>query len=78
MSYSGWSLFGSFSNVATQNGFLYLLNIYYGVAANAAMGIANQVNHAMSTFVSSFQTSSRPQIVKSYASKEKDRFFLNL
>lgn len=69
-SYSGWSLLGSATNVATQNGFIFLLNIFCGVAVNAAMGIANQVNHAVNSFVSSFQTSYRPQIVKSYAKGE--------
>lgn len=66
-SFSGWSLMGSATNVATQNGFIFLLNIFCGVAVNAAMGVANQVNTAVTSFVSSFQTSYRPQIVKSYA-----------
>jgi len=73
--YSGVSLFGSFTNVATQNGFIFLINIFYGVATNAEMGIANQVSQAISSIVSGFQTSSRPQIMKSYASGEKERFF---
>lgn len=71
--FSGWTLFGGFSNVATQNGFLFMLNMFCGVAANAAMGIANQVLTALSTFVGSFQTSFQPQIVKSYAQGEFER-----
>ncbi len=71
--FSGWTLFGGFSNVATQNGFLFMLNMFYGVVANAAMGIANQVLTALVTFVSSFQTSFQPQIVKTYAQGEMDR-----
>lgn len=65
--FGGWNLLGSISNVATQKGFIFLLNIFYGVMVNAAYGIANQVNAAISSFVGSFQTSYRPQIVKSYA-----------
>lgn len=65
--FTGWSLFGSGSNVLTQQGFVFMLNIFYGVVVNAAMGIANQVNSAMTTFINSFQMSYRPQIVKSYA-----------
>jgi len=68
--YSGWSLLGSSTNVATQNGFTFILNIFYGVTLNAAMGIANQVNTAVSNFVNSFQTSYRPQIVKAYAQND--------
>lgn len=71
--FSGWTLFGGFSNVATQNGFLFMLNMFCGVVANAAMGIANQVLTALVTFVSSFQTSFQPQIVKSYAQGEISR-----
>lgn len=65
--FTGWSLFGSGANVLTQQGFVFMLNIFYGVVVNAAMGIANQVNSAMTTFINSFQMSYRPQIVKSYA-----------
>ena len=72
-SFSGWTLFGGFSNVATQNGFLFMLNMFCGVVANAAMGIANQVLTALETFIGSFQTSFQPQIVKSYAQGEINR-----
>lgn len=71
--FSGWTLFGGFSNVATQNGFLFMLNMFCGVVANAAMGIANQVMTALVTFAASFQTSFQPQIVKSYAQGEINR-----
>lgn len=71
--FSGWTLLGGFGNVATQNGFLFMLNMFCGVVANAAMGIANQVLTALTTFVSSFQTSFQPQIVKSYANGEINR-----
>lgn len=65
--FSGWSLASSATNVATQNGFIFFLNMFYGVAVNAAMGIANQVNAAVTNFIGSFQTSYRPQIVKAYS-----------
>lgn len=71
--FSGWTLFGGFSNVATQNGFLFMLNMFCGVVANAAMGIANQVLTALETFIASFQTSFQPQIVKSHAQGESNR-----
>lgn len=71
--FSGWSLFGSITNVLTQKGFLFLINIFYGLVANAAMGIATQVSGAVSTFINSFQTSFRPQIVKAYAAGDYNR-----
>lgn len=66
-SFTGWSIFGSASNMITHQGFIFLINIYFGVLVNAALGIANQVSAAVASFVNSFQTSYRPQIIKSYA-----------
>ncbi len=70
LSFSGWSLFGSVTNVITQKGFTFLINIFYSVVANAALGISNQISSAISVFIGSFQTSFRPQIIKAYANGE--------
>lgn len=77
MTFSGWSLLGSVANVGAQQGLNILLNIFYGVTVNAAMGIANQLSSAIYSFVSNFQTAFNPQIVKSYASNERE-YFMNL
>lgn len=77
ISFSGWSLFGSIATVGASQGLNVLINVFYGVVANAAMGIANQVNSAISRFVSSFQTAFNPQIFKSYAADRK-LYFLSL
>lgn len=74
VSFSGWSLFGGLANMGASQGLNILLNMFYGVTVNAAMGIANQVNAAVYSFVSNFQTAFNPQIVKSYAAKEKSYF----
>ena len=72
MVFSGWYLFGGLSSVGAKQGANILINIFYNVAVNAAVGIANQVRGAVFGFVSSFQTAFNPQIVKLYASGEKD------
>ena len=72
--FSGWTTFGSFANVSRNHGTDILINIFYGVAVNAAIGIAKQVNSAVNSFVSNFQTAFRPQITKSYASQDYDYF----
>jgi len=72
--FSGWSLFGQFANVCRLQGVNILINIFYSVTVNAAMGIAQQVNSAVFLFVSNFQTAFSPQIVKSYAAKDYDYF----
>lgn len=67
MSYLGWSFFGGISTLGTQQVGNLMINSFWGVAANAAYGVANQVNSALSSFVTNFQTAFRPQVVKLYA-----------
>ena len=70
VSFSGWSLFGAVANVANSQGTNIVLNIFTNVTVNAAMGIANQVNAAVYSFVSNFQTAFNPQLLKNYAAGE--------
>ena len=74
LSFSGWSLFGGVANICNTQGINIVLNIYTNVIVNAAMGIANQVNNAVYSFVSNFQTAFNPQLIKSYAAEEHDKF----
>ena len=74
LGFSGWSLFGATANVANNQGTNIVLNMFTNVTVNAAMGIANQVNNAVYSFVSNFQTAFKPQLVKSYAVGEKEEF----
>lgn len=73
ISFSGWSLFGSFANVGYQQGINIIINLFWGVALNAAVGIANQINSAVSSFVNGFQQALNPQLVQSEASGNKKR-----
>ena len=75
--FSGWSLFEAIANMGASQGLNILLNIFFGITVNAAMGIANQVNAAIYRFVGNFQLAFNPQIVKSYAAGEKG-YFINL
>lgn len=74
LGFSAWSLFGSLSNLLSSQGINLLINIFCGVAMNAAMGIANQVNTVIFSFVSNFQTAFSPQIMKSYSVDGKGNF----
>lgn len=75
INFSGWSMFGAIANTGANQGINILLNIFFGVTVNAAMGIANQVNAALYQFVSNFQTAFNPQIIKSYAADDRPYFF---
>ena len=69
-SYMGWALFGTATNVGTNQGVSMLVNYYNGVIINAAMGVSNQIVSVVNQFVSNFQVAFRPQIVKYYVTKE--------
>lgn len=73
LKFSSWSLFGSLANVGYQQGVNIVINIFFGVELNAAVGIANQVNAAVSQFVSGFQQALNPQLVQSEASRDRAR-----
>ncbi len=65
--FSGWTLFGSVANVGAQQGINIFLNIFYGVAVNAAVGVATQLSSAIYRFISNFGLAYQPQIVQLYA-----------
>lgn len=68
ISFSSWNLFGNIAVIAKGQGVNILLNIFFGPTVNAARGIATQVQSAVLSFVTNFQTAVNPQIIKSYAS----------
>ncbi len=77
LSFSGWSLAGSLANVGAQQGLNMILNLFCGVLVNAAVGISNQVMSAVGQFLGNFQTAFNPQLVKSYATGDRE-YFMNL
>lgn len=77
-SFSGWSVFGQLAFIASTTGVGMVVNIFFGVALNAALGLANQVNSAICNFVHNFQTAFRPQLVQSYAANAYDEYRLLL
>lgn len=72
ISYSGWNLFGNIASVAKGQGVSIILNLFFGTVVNAAQGIANQFYAAVNSFVNNFQMASNPQIIKSYASDNRE------
>ena len=73
ISFTGWNFFGTASYVFYTQGGNLMLNYFYGVLLNAAMGVTTQVSNAVSSFVSSFSLAVNPQITKSYAANEFGR-----
>ncbi|MGM9799873.1 MAG: lipopolysaccharide biosynthesis protein [Muribaculaceae bacterium] len=72
-SFIGWNTFGQISFITANQGLNIVLNMFFSVAVNSAMGIANQVNAAVLQFVTNFQTAFRPRIIKIFSSGENNQ-----
>jgi len=68
--FMGWSLFGQGVVVLTDQGVTILINMFFTVAANAAMGISNQITNIVNGFVLNFQVAFQPQITKLFIKRD--------
>lgn len=75
LSYSLWDFVGQFCVTGNTQGINILINMFFGVTVNAARSIAYQVETAITQFSNNFMMSVQPQIVKSYAQEDYNRFF---
>ena len=66
-SFAGWNLLGSGAYLFNTQGVNIVTNLYFGVAINAARGVAGQAEGIIRQFVTNFTTAINPQITKSYA-----------
>ena len=73
-SFSAWVVVDSLSQMLKGQGINIVLNLFFGPVVNSARGIAYQIMGAVNQFITSFQTSFRPQLTKSYA--EEDYSFM--
>lgn len=74
-SFVGWNLIGSLAGIAKEQGVNVVLNIFFGPAVNAARGIAYQVLSKLNGFVTNFQMAMNPQIIKNYASGNREDMY---
>ena len=74
--FAGWSFFPNVAWIFNTQGVSVLINLFFGVALNAARGIASQVESAVMLFVHNFTTALNPQITKYYANGDKENMFL--
>lgn len=65
--FAGWNFLASTAYIFNTQGINIISNMFFGVAINAARGIATQVDGITRNFVCNFTTAIRPQIVKSYS-----------
>jgi O-antigen/teichoic acid export membrane protein len=67
--FSSWTVLGTMIFMLATQGVNMIYNVFFGVAINAALGIAQHVANAANQFVGNFQTAFNPQLTKSYSAE---------
>lgn len=75
ISFSGWHMLATFSNVIRSYGINLLLNVFFNPAINAARAVAFQIYNAVNQLSGNFFTAVKPQIYKSYANGDYQGLF---
>ena len=73
--FAGWAVLGSSTYVVNTQGVTQLVNVFFGVAVNAARSVAMQVENIVKQFSNNIITALNPQITKSLASADKGYCF---
>lgn len=73
LTFSGWSILGSWAQVVRNQGLNIIINLFFGPAVNAARGISYQVKTALASFMANIPTAARPQLTESYAQGDIER-----
>lgn len=73
LTFSGWNVIGSFTQMLRDQGINVILNYFFGPVVNAAKGIASQVDGALGGFTSNIMVPARPQVIQSYAQGNVER-----
>lgn len=71
--FAGWNLFGGIAVVGRNQGVAVIINLFLGTIANAAYGVANQVNGALSDFSAVLPKALNPQLMKSEGMNDRNR-----
>lgn len=74
-SFSGWNFLGNIVYTLIHEGTNIILNLFAGVVANAARGVAAQVRHALETLSSNLYTASKPFVMQQAAIVENNTLF---
>lgn len=71
--FAGWNALSSGVFVLNTQGLNVLTNLFFGVTANAARGVAAQVENIVKQFVNNVVIAINPQITKSYVAGNRER-----
>lgn len=70
MSFTGWTVLGNSAYILKGQGVNMVLNLFGGPVLNAARGLAQNANSAVSMFTNSYIKAIQPQITKLYSSNQ--------
>jgi O-antigen/teichoic acid export membrane protein len=73
LSFSFWTSFGTSSGLLKDHGISILINLFFGLTLNAAIGIMNQVKGLIYNISSNLNLAISPQITKSFSSGNCDK-----
>lgn len=71
--FSGWDFVGNMGVSVREQGIGILINMFFGVIANAASSIVSQITTMVMAFASNIMMAVKPQIIKSYAGQDYAR-----
>ncbi|MDE6859927.1 MAG: hypothetical protein K2J65_05900 [Duncaniella sp.] len=74
LKFSFWEIFGSVSRMLKGTGFNMVINMFFGVAINAAIGIGNTVAGAVTGLAFTVTTAFKPGMVKHFARNDFGQF----
>ncbi len=74
-SFAGWNFAGNLAFSLTNEGINMLLNLFGGVAVNAARGVSYQIKNILQQLLGNIMTAYRPQSTVKYAQKEYEQFY---
>jgi O-antigen/teichoic acid export membrane protein len=75
LSFISWSLLGAVAVMSRNQGVTVLLNIFFGVIANAAYGISQQINNALNILAQGVTASMSPVLMKAAGEKNYEKMF---
>lgn len=73
LGFSGWNTLGAVAMIGRNQGVAVIFNLFCGTVANAAYGIAHQINGVLGYFSSTFQRALNPQLMQSEGMNNRSR-----
>lgn len=73
LSFISWSFLGALATMSRNQGVTVLINVFFGVVANAAYGIAQQINNAINILAQGVTTSMAPVLMKAAGENNNEK-----